>query len=518
MLKFVRSVAPGEVKSIPTHDLLQKLGYIHQHSSGLVHWLPLGLRTLRSVESIVRNRILQAGGLEVSLSTLSSKSMWEKTGRLQNKELFKLKDAKDKEYVLAPTCEEEITQLISSYASSYKDLPLLAFQISRKYRDELRPRGGLLRSREFLMKDAYSFDISETEAMRTFDKVNTAYRAIFTDLKVPFKSAMADSGDIGGDVSLEWHYLHPSGSDTLMECNHCNDVSNLEKTKSFPLDEESHAKEAKISYFTNTSRDNLIVAHYPCDREFNPKFLQQEIPDVDLSLKEDQVLSMFAKDDESFLTKTMIRVFDPRVSSVTNLPDLKVSFHRGNMSTLMDIPLVSATEGELCGKCEEGTLQSRKAIEVGHTFYLDEKYSLALNAKFTDRDGTTKTFKMGCYGIGISRLVAAIAEVTRDELGLNWPPHLAPFHVSLIESPTFQGSPDDVAEMCQSLSQEKVSFDRDTRDLSMGKKLKQSQMLGIPFKIIMGKQFPLVELETRLGEKHLVHVTEIAQKIKQMLN
>lgn len=196
---FTPSKITNDILQLPTHELLQQLGYVKQASSGVLHWLPLGLKTLRNIEGIIRRRMDESGAHEVSLSSLSQRSLWETTGRWSNTELFKLKDAKKKDYCLVPTCEEEITWLMNSYLTSYKDLPIIAYQITRKYRDELRPRGGLLRGREFLMKDAYSFHLNSEDAVSTFERVNATYDKIFTDIGVPFVSAVADSGDIGGD-------------------------------------------------------------------------------------------------------------------------------------------------------------------------------------------------------------------------------------------------------------------------------------------------------------------------------
>ncbi|CDK25108.1 unnamed protein product [Kuraishia capsulata CBS 1993] len=539
-IAFGRRVAELDAKAIrelPTHELLQRLGYIRQDHAGLVHWLPLGLRTLRNIETIIGKRMTECGSLEVALSSISGSELWKKTGRWGNEELFKLKG----DFCLVPTCEEEITRLVNDAVSSYKELPLVVHQITRKYRDEKRPRAGLLRGREFLMKDAYSFDSDEAGGLATFERLNSAYRAIFTDLRVPFVAANADSGDIGGDLSTEWHYRHSSGEDVLFECSGCGSVSNSEKATSVPAETEPAARRAKAAYFTTQSRDKLVVMYYPEDRVLNPQFARSEIPDLDLSLRDEAAVLEIFEDEDAFLSKWIVRIMDPRVTRETDLPDLKVPYHRNAMSTFLDVPLVEAREGEVCGSCFEGTLSASRAIEVGHTFYLDEKYSSALGAGFTDESGAFTPFKMGCYGIGVSRLVAAIAEVLRDSQGLRWPATVAPYKVGIVPG---SGADEEVITKAKTqLEEAGFSVLEDSRPkVSVGKRLRENKCLGLPLQIIIGKLYPLVEIEVRgqrfgttseeaqrsgkwnwevvssdVGEKHLVHVDDLVEVVGVLL-
>lgn len=438
--------------------------------------------------------------LEVSLSSLSGSSLWQKTGRWNNTEMFKLKDSKGKDFCLVPTCEEEITQLISNDLVSHKNLPLLVYQMTRKYRDEKRPRAGLLRGREFIMKDAYSFHLSKKSAMEMFDKVNGLYRRIFQDLKVPFVSAQADSGDIGGDLSLEWHYLHENGEDSLFTCTSCGTVSNLEKCLSTS---EQKSDEVDVSYFTNSDRDTLFCLYYPKGRKLVPLFAKEHI-DIDLSFTdESKILSEFQQSEDSFLTKSIVRVMDPRLHDRSNFPDLEVPYHRGSFSTLTDVPLVEADEGDICFECGEGSLLKDKAIEVAHTFFLADRYSKPLSANIKDENGEVVNLEMGCYGIGVSRLVAAIVEMTRDELGLRWPASVAPYQLTFIVAPGEESDKNTgiMDVIANSLISEGFRIQKDLREnVSFGRKILDSKSTGIPLQVIIGKKYPLVEIEVR-GER-----------------
>lgn len=501
----------------PTHVLLQDLGYVYQPSAGLIHWLPLGLRVLRRVEDIVRRRMEEIGGEEFSLSSMSGRQLWEKTGRWGNAELFKMNvnDKDNADFCLAPTHEEEITELMRLAFPGHKNLPVLAYQMSRKYRFEKRPRGGLLRGREFLMKDAYSFDKDFDSAIEMFNKVNDAYYRIFKDLKVPFERAVADSGDIGGNLSQEWHFIHEKGEDLLFKCDGCGYVSNVEKTVSIPEDGE-FATEAKVRYAMTKDRDTLVAAYYPSDRTFVPNFLKDQIEDLDMStleLSEDDVVKQFAGEEDELILKKFVRIMDSRLNDRSDLPDfLFATFQKNNFTLITDVCLVEAQEGEYCDECGEGTLHALNAIEVGHTFYLGTRYSKPLNAKFATQENTMEPFEMGCYGIGLSRIVAAIAEMTRDSEGLVWPSSIAPYDVVLIEAPKLD--PNVGNEALEALRGLRVMQDKREK-LGFGAKMTNARMHGIPILAVMGKKWPLIELEirgTRREKKEYEFTKVIASK------
>ncbi len=516
---------PKDKSKVPTHELLQKLGFVKQPAAGLVHWLPNGLRTLSKIESIIRQRMNEIDFEEVSLSSLSGSSLWERTGRWNNNELFKLQDSKKAQMCLVATCEEEITDIVNKSVKSYKQLPILVYQITRKYRDEKRPRSGLLRGREFLMKDGYSFDVSPEAALKTYNSVNEAYRNIFKDLKVPFVAANADSGSIGGNLSLEWHYKHHSGEDTLMECDHCGTIGNVEKAVSFPTDDAAPAQKADVKYFLTNDKNTLIAMYYPSDRALAPGFVKDEISDIDLesgSLANDQVLEVFKQEkpvevdnDVELAVKSIIRVIDPRVTSASELPDFPagVSFQRNSFTSFNDISIVEAQEGELCGSCEKGHLKSSNAIEVGHTFYLGKRYSEPLQATFKDKQSNDQLFEMGCYGIGVSRILAAIAEVLRDGKGLAWPASIAPYHLTLLNAKNFPMDGEEeasttstnanandaqVKELVSQLRANQIELQKDFRqDVPLSFRIRESQIIGVPLVLILGKSFPRIEVEVR---------------------
>lgn len=491
---------PKVLPRTPTHELFTKLGFVNHPKPGLVHWLPMGTAVLTKLKDLVRRAMQDAGAEEVLMSNLSHSSLWEQTGRWNGSELFKLKDSGGSEYCLAPTCEEEITNVVKN-SVSFKNLPLLYYQINTKFRDEKRPRSGLLRGREFIMKDAYSFDVSESAAMASYENMVGAYYKIFNELKVPFVKAEADTGEIGGSLSHEWHYLHATGEDTLFTCSECGTSLNIEKAMSFPVEEQQH-QEVSVRYYTNTTRSTLVCAYYPPERSLQPNFLKEEIPDIDLSgeLSQAQILDIFS-DEETLISKRIVRIMDARLNSRSNFPDFPINFiNRSLITTLTDIPIVEAREGELCHKCEEGTLKLSRAIEIGHTFYLGDKYSKPLECTVDvprpDGSLVRTNLAMGCYGIGISRIIAAVAEITRDNHGLRWPAAIAPWQVTVVEAL------EPNREFSDLLTQHGVDFRVDNRPkIGLGRKIATSNMMGIPLVVIVGKNYPNVEIEVR-GQQH----------------
>lgn len=532
------------VPSIPTHELFTKLNFVSHPKPGLVHWMPLGTAVLDKLRNLVHKELQIAGAEQVSLSSLSHSSLWEQTGRWGGTELFKLKDSSGADYCLAPTCEEEITHLVKTHVNSYKNLPLLYYQINTKFRDEKRPRSGLLRGREFIMKDAYSFDVSEEDALKTYDTMVETYYRIFEQLKVPFVKADADTGEIGGSLSHEWHYVHPTGEDTLYTCSECGNTLNVEKTLSYPLEEQQH-NDVSVRYFMTTDQETLVCAYYPASRNIQPLFVKNEIPDLDLSetLLEDEILSLF-EDEDTLINKKIVRMMDSRLNSRSNFPDFPINFiNRSLITTLTDIPLVEAEEGELCYHCEEGHLEKSRAIEVGHTFYLGDKYSSTLDCsvELPQADGkmARRNILMGCYGIGISRIIASVAEINRDSAGFRWPRAIAPWEVTVVNAGTYTNS-----ELVAKLESLGIDYRVDNREkVGLGRKVKESNAIGIPLVVIVGKKYPYLEVEVRgkreknkwkdiqetsqfawevdytdnIDTKHTVHVNDIDKVVKVLL-
>jgi prolyl-tRNA synthetase len=483
-------------QNIPTHDLLTKLNFINHPKAGLVHWSPIGLSVVNKISDVIRKRMSEADFEELSLSLLSHNSLWRKTGRWDTgTEFFKLKD---EEYILIPTAEEEITNYVANNITSYKNLPLLYYQINHKFRNEKRPRSGLLRGKEFIMKDAYSFDTSEQNAMKTYQNILQAYTRIFTDLRLPFVKAEADTGEIGGSLSHEWHYIHNTGEDTVFTCDSCDSISNVEKTLSYPQSTEEPIQQVSVKYFTTTEKSTLICAYYPSDRELQANFIKNEISDLDLrNTDQDNILAEFSN-EETLISKRIVRIMDSRLNSRSSFPDFPIAFiNRSLITTLTDIPIVSAVEGEICGKCEDGTLHSTKAIEIGHTFYLGDKYTVPLNCAVDIPNSQGKVERtnlfMGCYGIGVSRLIASIGEINKDEKGLTWPQIIAPWTVTVVEA-----QKESFEEVYDKLTKAQIDYRLDNRPkIGLGRKISHSHLMGVPLTIIIGKSYPMIEIEIR---------------------
>lgn len=447
--------------------------------------------------------MVNIGGAEVSLASMSLPALWEKTGRAKNTELFRLRDGRNTEYLLCPTHEEEVTNLVAKEVASYRRLPLKLFQITRKYRDEKRPRGGLLRGREFTMKDMYSFDVSEQAAHESYKQVQTAYNAFFGELGVPFVVAEADSGAIGGSLSHEYHYLSAAGEDTVVTCTECNYTANEEKAVSAPVSDHVPAKEAAVAYRVSADRSVLVACYFPKDRQFNELLVDAEVPDtVDPSVtSSDAALDAFMEGVSTaadMFDKRLIRLMDPRVDRLTDLPELPFQASRSTTTTLVDVPLVTPADGECCPACDEPALTTSRAIEVGHTFYLGTKYSLPLNASISTPDaGAPKAvIEMGCYGIGVSRLLSAIALATHDSDGLAWPMSVAPYSAVVVAQDAQTGA--DVTDALRAAGVNAVADDR--ADVQFGHKMREARQLGFPFTVVAGKQYAktgMLELQSR---------------------
>lgn len=484
-----------QIGSTNTTDLLSRLGYVAYPKAGLVHWLSPGLSVLKNLEKVVCNRINQADFEEVSLLLISHNQLWKKLGRWGNLgEMFKLEGG---EFLLVPTAEEEITEYVRQNVTSYKQLPLRYYQVNAKFRNEKRPRGGLLRGKEFVMKDAYSFDATEAEAMAAYNRVIKLYHDIFTDLKVPYVVANADSGDIGGNLSHEWHIAHESGEDTVFTCDDCGHTSNIEKTVSYPEEPEDTANVA-VQYYATIDKGTVVCVYYPANRKLDTNLVKAEIPDVNTTwTNTEEIVSHFSSDGPEAINRKVVRIMDLRLTLNSNFPDFPFPFvSRANITTLTDISTVSAVEGEICGQCEEGTIHSTKAIEIGHTFYLGTKYSepMECTVEVPDANGAThrQPLYMGCYGIGLSRIIATIAEINRDEQGLRWPVVLAPWQLTVVEA-----GKQDYTQLYERLDAAGIDYRVDKRSFGVGRKIKDLNLMGIPLVAIVGKNWPQVDVEVR---------------------
>lgn len=461
---YLRNFNEKLSNNITTNELFIKFGFINNPRAGLVHWLPIGLSILNKLKNVVNSRLQEAGCQEVSLAILSHSSLWEKTGRWKNTELFKLQDSGKQDFCLSATSEEEVTNLVKNSITSYKDLPIIYYQIHEKFRDEKRPRMGLLRAREFLMKDAYSFDINEEQAMKSYNKMVETYHNIFQDLRIPYVKAVADTGDIGGSLSHEWHYLDKTGEDTVFTCSECKNVSNIEKT--FSLPKETDADVETTEKFLKIGDEKYIKAVYPNNREFEMSLVKAKYPQV-------------SELPTEFVPNHYETVKDTRIDQE-------------------GISMVLTEEGETCFECKTGDLSKTRAIEVGHTFYLGNKYTKPLGLTIpvpVNNKLVEKEVIMGCYGLGLSRMIASIGEITRDEKGFRWPAIISPWNVTVVELKSLKG---DVAQVYTQLNDANIDYKLDNRaNIGLGKKINDSNMIGVPLVVILGKNYPLIEIEVR---------------------
>lgn len=490
---LVGSIKKGKLPSdASTTELLESSGYIRKASAGVYNILPLGLRVQKRIESIVRSHLDNIGCQETALASLASSSLWKQSGRFDSPELFKVSDSK---YVLAATNEEEITTLVGSLVGSYREMPLKLYQIGKKFRHEKRPRAGLLRGREFTMKDLYTFDSTVANAQVSYEEVRSAYNNIFKDLGVPFVVAEADSGNIGGSQSHEFHYLSSAGEDSVVQCSNCGYTANIERAAS-PGNKLPGTGTANTKYFTTKDRNYLIVAYYPPGYTLNEILVNSEVEDLDNDCI-NPIEEYVEKSDP--LSRRFIRLVDERLTRKWDLPEppKEVPISRSQMTSL-ELPIVNVTQDDPCPSCSS-PLKLSNAIEVAHTFYLGTKYSDIFKANIKTQSGQDKSMEMGCYGIGISRLIAAIAEVSRQDSVLRWPLSVSPFSAIIVSTD------EKVAhQIGQNLSHHNLTSVWDDRSSQFGKLLGIADSYGMPLTIVAGQRFKesgLLEVQTVKGTK-----------------
>ena len=530
---------------VASHRLLVRAGFVRRISAGVYSWLPLGYRTFRKIEQVVRQEMDNAGFQEVHFPALLPKEPYESTNRWTEygPDLFRLKDRKGNDYLLGPTHEEMFTLMVKGEFSSYKDLPLSIYQIQTKYRDEPRPRSGIIRGREFVMKDSYSFDLDDAGLEASYNKHRQAYIKTFDRLGLKYNIVSAMSGAMGGSKSEEFLAPCPTGEDTYVLCKACGYAANVEAmickvtpyqgekvgaielldTPNTPtidsLVEILNKKYSASITAANTLKNVLIMADekpiavlVPGDREVDLKRLGANLPEVkDLRLFEDADFAKYPKLVKGYVgpqdAKALgVSVYaDPRVSqdSVWVTGGNKKDVHARNVTCGRDFKVehyVEAAEvkaGDNCPSCDKPVIIDR-AIEIGHIFQLGKKYAEALGLTVLDKEGKPKVVTMGSYGIGVSRAVAAIAEQTYDELGLCWPAEIAPVDVHIVAT----GKEDQPFEVAEQIAKDleakglEVLLD-DRREASAGVKFKDAELIGVPKIIIVGKSLADGKVEIR---------------------
>ena len=566
-MKFSKFYAPTTKEapkdaSLPSHQFLIRGGFVEQIGSGLYNYLPLGKIMHDKISRVVKEEMNEAGALEVSFSVVTSGELWKQSGRYNvfGKELLRFKDRKDNDFVISPTNEEAAVALVRGKVTSYKQLPLNLYQINTKFRDEARPRFGLLRGREFTMKDGYSFHSSKEDLKREFDLMEATYSKIFTRLGLNFRAVEADSGAIGGSGSKEFMVLASNGEDDILCCEACRYAANVEAARRKPRVSEAEAPEADAAKFLTPNAKTIKdvaeffkVSEFYCIKAVMKKAIYED--------KEEVVVFFVRGDDELQETKAQnackaLELVDASETDVAKaglvagfcgpvvLKDVKffidnelkgannmicganekdyhfvgVSVSGFNEERFKD--LVKVKEGDKCPVCG-GNLKLSKGIEVGHIFQLGDKYSAAMNATYLDENGKAKPFLMGCYGIGISRLIAVMIEASHDEKGCIWKKECAPFDVEIIISNLKDEAGVKFAfELYESLKKAGVSVIIDDRNERFGVKMNDFELIGFPYALLVGKEFAngKVEFITRDGlSKEAIGANDAFRKIKESL-
>jgi prolyl-tRNA synthetase len=520
---------------VDSHRLLVRAGYIRRVAAGIYSWLPLGYRVLRRVEQIVREEMDRAGAQELLLPITQPLELWQRSGRdtAYGPLMFRLVDRKDTGFCLAPTAEEVVTSLVAQEYTSYRDLPVNLYQIHWKYRDELRPRFGLLRGREFLMKDAYSFDLDLDGLRATYKKMYDAYHRVFERCGLTFRPVEAQAGEIGGDVNHEFMAVAAVGEDDFVWCRACDYAANVEAARrghawlheavpnAGPADAPPMAVHdtpgmpgiAPVAAFFGVGASQTLkciafdvggelgLALVPGDREVNEHALRAALAPRPVRLYDDADFDARPGVPRGYIgphhPDASVVVADPSVSQpiawVTgaNEPDKHVRDAVLGRDFTVDVwaDLVVIAPGDACPRCGK-PLSVDRGIEVGHVFQLGTKYSEALDARYTDEHGAQHPMVMGCYGIGVSRVLAAAAEEHHDEHGLAWPEALAPYDVHLVSVP---GRGEQAAAVVaeaerwyDELRSRGLEVLYDDRDVSPGVKFADADLLGMPVQVIVG--------------------------------
>lgn len=515
---------------VVSHKLLMRAGMIRKLTSGIYNYLPLGLRSINKVAQIVRQEMDRAGAMEMAMPMVQPADLWVETGRWDyyGKELCRLKDRHGRDYCLGPTHEEVITDLVRGEINSYKQLPVNLYQIQNKFRDEIRPRFGLMRGREFIMKDAYSFDKDEEGAEKSYWEMFEAYKAAFSRIGLRFKPVQADSGAIGGDFSHEFMVLADTGEDTIASCKSCEFGANLEKAKiatpegtchcdaECPEIEEVGTPDARtvdeVCAYLKIEPNKLVktlilkvdgkepvLALVRGDRELNDVKLRNLVGGNEIEMADDDLVKDLTGAPVGFagpvkLSKNIRTFADQELCTDTDwvVGANKVDKHLRHVSLgrdcdidkFADLRVIEETDAcPECGKAIEFT----KGIEVGHVFKLGTKYSEKMDASFLDENGKAKHMVMGCYGIGISRIVASAIEQNHDDNGCCFPPAIAPFEVALI---SLGGKDEAVADKAEELYEElmKLGVDAcyDDRKERPGVKFAEADLIGYPMQLVLG--------------------------------
>ena len=574
---------PADAEII-SHQLMLRAGMVRRLASGLYTWLPSGLRVLRKVEQIVREEMNKAGAIEILMPVVQHAELWQESGRWEkmDAELLRFKDRHQRDFVLGPTHEEVVTDLVRKEISSYKQLPINLYQIQTKFRDERRPRFGVMRAREFLMKDAYSFHLSQESLQQTYDAMYQAYCNIFTRLGLDFRPVLADTGAIGGSMSHEFHVLAASGEDAIVFSDGSDYAANIEKAEALPPEgSRPAATQAKTEVATPDAKSiEEVSAFLKVDAtqiaktllvQLDPELSLEQLTGllshadaetienawrskvVALVLRGDHELNEIKAEKHPLVASPLQFASEEDVVAVTgakpgsvgpvgltipvvvdhaaaHLADFvtganKDGFHFTGVNFDRDITayqvadLRNVVEGDP-SPCGKGKLVIRRGIEVGHIFQLGDRYSAAMKAGVLNEEGKHQIMTMGCYGVGVSRIVAAAIEQNHDEYGIKWPAAIAPFQVAIVpmnmhKSVRIQEAAEQLYKDLTCAGFEVLFDDRKERP---GVMFADMELVGVPYHIIVGERNldeQKVELKNRLtGEKLMVSLAEVVAQIQ----
>ncbi|WP_163340029.1 proline--tRNA ligase [Desulfopila sp. IMCC35008] len=518
---------PAEAEVI-SHRLMLRAGFMRKLTAGVYSYLPYGWAAIRRVEAIVREEMNRAGALEMMMPMVQPADIWKESGRYEKygPELLRFHDRHDRESCLGPTHEEVITDIIRRELHSYRDLPINLYQIQTKFRDEIRPRFGLMRGREFIMKDAYSFDVDDAGAEVSYRKMYDAYKRIFTRCGLEFRAVQADSGAIGGSFSHEFMVLADTGEDTIVVCKDCEYAANMEKAvvKVVAAEEDVALAELEkietpgkrkvqaVCEFLDISPATLVktlvyladgepvAVLLRGDREVEEVKLKNLLGVAEVEMAEDKKVFDATGVPTGYLGPVDIKIRVVADQEVAHLHNFVVggnekNYHLKNVNMGRDFEVEAVadlrqiTTDDPCPECG-GKLDLTEGIEVGHVFKLGTSYSESMQALFQDSDGQEKPFVMGCYGIGVSRVVAAAIEQNHDENGIVFPIPLAPYQVIILNLGLKDEAISTAAEkLYEELSAAGIDVLLDDRDERPGSKFKDADLLGIPYRVTVGKSF-----------------------------
>ena len=554
MLVSTLREVPAEAE-IDSHKLMLRAGMIRKMAAGIYNYMPIGLKVLKNIEEIVREEMNTAGAQEFLASAVLPSELWQESGRwdVYGDEMFRLKDRNNRDFCLGPTHEEVFTDIARNEIKSYKQLPVNLYQIQTKYRDERRPRFGIMRSREFIMKDAYSFDKDQAGLDVSYDKMHDAYVKIFNRCGIDAKCVEADSGAIGGANSAEFMVKSEVGEDDVVFCSACDYAANIEKAEATPEKAEveellemekvatpdsrgiyevseflkvSPKKTVKLLMFNVDGKIVGVVVRG--DREVNEvKVANAAQASGDIIMASNEEYTKATNCEPGFGGPVGIKVdlllVDEEVANMYNmiLGANETGYHLKNVNYGRDFEGVvgdfrKIESGEKCPKCGSEVTIAR-GTEVGHIFKLGTKYSAAMNATFIDENGKNVPFVMGCYGIGVTRTMASIIEQHHDENGIIWPLSVAPYHVSVIPVNIKDEAQMKIAnKLYDELRKIGVDAILDDRNERPGVKFKDSELIGIPMRVTVGKKITDGEVEFKLrdGEMEVIKIEDVLEKVK----